>query len=91
MLGAVEGNNNISAIRLFNATNAFNKSNPIKPESQLQTADEGTEIIENSILKDINVDEIKQYANSVGETNLSEDDIKYGLRFGRSVLINYSA
>lgn len=91
MLGAVEGNNNISAIRLFNATNAFSKSNPVKSDSQPQSAEAGTEIIENSILKDINVDEIKQYANSVGETNLSEEDIKYGLRFGRSVLINYSA
>lgn len=91
MIGAVEGNNNISAVRLFNAASAFNKSNPIKPEPQQQPADAGTEIRENSILKNINIEEIKQYANSVGETNLSEEDIKYGLRFGRSVLVDYSA
>lgn len=91
MIGAVEGNNNISAIRLFNAASAFNKANPVKPEPQQQSTEAGTEVLENSILKNINVDEIKQYANSVGETNLSEEDIKYGLRFGRSVLIDYSA
>lgn len=91
MIGAVEGNNNISAVRLFNAASAFNKSNPVKPEEQQQSADAGTEVLENSILKNIDVNEIKQYANSVGETSLSEEDIKYGLRFGRSVLIDYSA
>ena len=91
MIGAVEGNSNINAIRFFNATSAF-KNQPIKKDVEPQEQREsGTNIKENLILKNINVDEFKQYANSVGETNLSEEDIKYGLRFGRSVLINYSA
>lgn len=93
MLGAVEGNNNINAVKFFNAASAF-KTNPIKPEVP-QISEEkneaGTQIKENSILRNINVDEIKQYANSVGETSLTEEDIKYGLRYGRSVLIDYSA
>ncbi len=89
MLGAVEGSNNISAIRFFNATNAF-KAQPAKQEIAQKQTEEGTRIKENSILRNINVDEIKKYADSVGETNLSEEDIKYGLKFGRSVLINYS-
>lgn len=90
MVGAVEGNSNISAIRFFNATNAF-KAQPVKQEVAQKQTEEGTNIRENSILRNINVDEIKKYANSVGETNLSEEDIKYGLKFGRSVLVNYSA
>lgn len=90
MLGAVEGNSNINAIRFFNATNAF-KNQPVKQEIAQRPTEEGTNIRENSILRNINVDEIKKYADSVGETNLSEEDIKYGLKFGRSVLVNYSA
>lgn len=90
MLGAVQGNSNINAIRFFNATNAF-KSQPVKQEVAQKQTEEGTNIRENSILRNINVDEIKKYADSVGETNLSEEDIKYGLKFGRSVLVNYSA
>ena len=89
MVGGIEGNSNISAIRFFNATNAF-KTNPVKAQMQDTQIESGTNIRENSILRDINVAEIKQYADSVGETNLSEEDIKYGLKFGRSVLINYS-
>lgn len=90
MLGAVEGSNNISAIRFFNATSAF-KAQPTKQEVAQKNTDEGTNIKENSILKNVDVDEIKKYANLVGETNLTEEDIKYGLKFGRSVLVNYSA
>ncbi len=91
MIGAVE-TGNISALRLFNATNAFGKSNPQKPEMQAQQiSDVSTDVIENSILKNVDVEEIKQFASSVGENNLSDEDIKYGLRFGRSVLVDYSA
>ena len=90
MIGAVEGNSNINAIRFFNATNAF-KAQPVKQEINPKQDEIGTNIKENSILKNIDVDEIKKYANLVGETNLNEEDIKYGLKFGRSVLINYSA
>ncbi len=90
MIGAVE-NSNISAVRFFNATNAFNKTNQVKSENQTPKEDLGVEIKDNSLLKNINVAEIKQFADSVGETNLSDEDIKYGLKYGRSVLIDYSA
>ncbi len=91
MLGAVEGNNSINAVRFFNAQQAF-KTNPIKPEEQApQELEAGLDIKEDTFLKDINTDEIKQYADSVGEHGLSDEDIKYGLKYGRSVLIDYSA
>ena len=38
----------------------------------------------------INVEEIQQYANLMGE-NLSIDDINYGLMYGRSVIADFSA
>ena len=91
MIGAVEGNNSVNTISFFNATSAFNKASTVKQEVPQQDRDAGTEVKENSILRNIDVEEIKQYANSVGETNLSDEDIKYGLRFGRSVLIDYIA
>lgn len=90
MISSVDSSNNISAIRYFNAANAF-KTQSVKPEPVLQEQEAGVDIKENSILKNIDVNEIKAFANSVGETNLSEDDIKYGLKYGRSVLVNYSA
>lgn len=90
MIGAVEGINNINTVKLFNASNAF-KASTVKPAEQENTKEIGINIRENSILKNINVAEIKEYANSVGEINLSEDDIKYGLKYGRSVLVSYSA
>lgn len=91
MLGAVESNNSINTVSFFNARNAFNKASAQKQDINLQQNEVETNIIDNSILRNINIDEIKQYANSVGEVNLSEEDIKYGLRFGRSVLVDYSA
>ena len=32
-----------------------------------------------------------EYAQMMGEANLSEEDIKYGLSYGRSVIVEYSA
>ncbi len=90
MIGAVEGINNISTVKIFNATSAF-KASAVKSTEQEVQQDIGINIRENSILRNINVAEIKEYANSVGEVNLSEEDIKYGLKYGRSVLVNYSA
>ena len=80
MLGAVQGNSNINAIRFFNATNAF-KSQPAKQEVAQKQTEEGTNIRENSILRNINVDEIKKYADSVGETNLPRLKYPVGISF----------
>ena len=44
---------------------------------------------QSNILKSVNVDEIKKYASISGEENLSEDDIKYGLIYGRSVMADW--
>ena len=47
-----------------------------------------------SKLLHINVDEIKKYAQmmqGVNEEALTDDDIKYGLSYGRSVIVEYLA
>ncbi len=84
---------NVSAIQLLNASNAFkNASRPITPEPKAEPqVSEGIEINDNNILKSQNVDEIKKFAEMAGENNLSEEDIKYGLSYGRSVIVEYMA
>lgn len=94
MLGSVNSSN-VSAIQLLNAANAFKNtrvSNPIEQQQNSipQTSD-GIDINDDSILKSQNIDEIKKYAEMAGENDLSEEDIKYGLSYGRSVIVEYLA
>ncbi len=85
------GSNNISAIQLFNASNAFN----VKPSNTTKTNEflhdtSGTHVNSAIMIKSDDVDEIKKYAQMAGE-NISEDDIMYGLSSGRSVIADYMA
>ena len=93
MLGSVNNSSNISAIQLLNAANAFkNNSAAAKPiETQEPFTTDGTELNDNNILKGQNINEIKKYAELAGENNLTEEDIKYGLSYGRSVIVEYLA
>ena len=98
MLGQVNSSN-VSAIQLLNAANAFKinrVSSPIEPSmARIPETSDGTDLNDdNSILKSQNVDEIKKYAKMVqeaGENDLTEEDIKYGLSYGRSVIVEYLA
>ena len=83
---------NINSVRLFQANTAF-KHTQKKPEApQQDNYQEEVKITDEpkKMFADHNIDEIKEYAKSVGTENLSNDDIKYGLYFGRSVIIDYS-
>lgn len=94
MLGSVNSSSNVSVLQLFNAANAFKNNSAVsKPiQSQEPLTAEGTDLNDdNTILKGQNVDEIKKFAELAGENNLSEDDIKYGLSYGRSVIVEYMA
>lgn len=94
MLGSVN-TLNVSAIQLLNAANAFRNNRvsvPIEEVSNnIPQLSDGIEINDNSILKSQNIDEIKKYAQMAGENDLTEDDIKYGLSYGRSVIVEYLA
>lgn len=95
MLGSINSRSNISAIQLLNATNAFKNtkvSNPIEQsQNQSPQVSDGIDINDDSILKSQNIEEIKKYAEMAGENGLTEDDIKYGLSYGRSVIVEYMA
>ena len=98
MLGQVNSSN-VSAIQLLNAANAFKNnrvSSPIEPSmARIPETSDGTDLNDdNSILKSQNVEKKKKYAKMVqeaGENDLTEEDIKYGLSYGRSVIVEYLA
>lgn len=83
----------INPISMLNATKAFSAAQkPLK--SVLPVVDETSNGIDlkdtNQLLINKNISEIKKFATYAGENNLSIDDIKYGLQYGRSVIIDKS-
>ena len=47
-------------------------------------------LIQNDLFKNVDVEDIRKYASQIGE-NITDEDINYGLTYGRSVLADYSA
>ena len=87
MINAI-GNTNINPVQMFNAMNAFKISE--KPiEAKIPETSDGININDVNILENQNLDEIKNLAKIIGEENLSNDDIQYGLTYGRSVIADY--
>ena len=87
----INSTNSLNFINSFNAKNAFH---PKKQQEEIQETDNESSIVNhvnNSILNNINVDEIQQYAEKLGSNKLTENELKYGLMFGRSVLVNIQA
>lgn len=80
--------NNINPIQMFNAVNAFKTSSPVEETKTPETSD-GININDSNILNDQDLTEIKEFAKTAGENNLSNDDIQYGLTYGRSVIADY--
>lgn len=92
MLSAINGNN---SLQMINALNAFGGNKRVEQSNSnfkdIDTSN-GINLNDNdSLLENINLDEIKNCAQKVGELNLSNDDIKYGLTYGRSVIADYVA
>lgn len=92
----------ISKLNLNTAKSAFEaqKSEKNTPNIELQEVKKSDiQLIEDNKVQNvakkssnngINVKEIQQYAQLMGE-NLSIDDINYGLMYGRSVIADFSA
>jgi len=86
-------NSNINSVQYLNATNAFKASqkSQAQEEASQPKIETGVNITDKEIMANINVEEITQMAMKVGEKDFSESDIKYGLKYGRSVLADYTA
>ncbi len=92
----------ISKLNLNTARRAFETQNSEENTTnvELQTAkNDDIQLIDDKKVQQnvektgagtINVEEIRQYAFSMGES-LSIDDINYGLMYGRSVIADFSA
>ncbi len=90
---------NISSIQLLRAQNAFSQAK-VQPKAQNNIEQIIEELPEEQItvssattlekLQDKIVDEIKNDLTKINE-DITDEDIKYGLTFGRSVLVDCSA
>lgn len=87
MVNAI-GTSGVNSVQMFNAVNAFKTTEKVNKDEIPEISD-GLEINDNSILKNQDTEEIKQFAKTAGEENLSNEDIQYGLTYGRSVIADY--
>ncbi len=84
----------ISKLNLSTASRAFENTKTQLEESVQSSEDvkkDDISLIEDTKIRNkIDVDEIKKYAEIMGE-KLTVDDINYGIMYGRSVIADYSA
>ena len=80
-----------NSVQQFSALNAFrsNQTLPKKDEEQVEVSKGVNTSSAKSLLDRIDVSELRECAKKVGEFNISDDDIKYGLLYGRSVIAEY--
>ena len=86
-------NSGINSVQQFSAVNAFKSNKNVKPEEELQEKSEvvnGTKTTSTpSLLDRIDVNEVRKCAETVGEFNITDEDIKYGILYGRSVIAEW--
>jgi len=87
MVNAI-GSQGINPLQMLNAVNAFKAAEQVQ-QKEIPDVSDGIEVNDSSILDNQDTNEIKQFAKTAGEENLSNDDIKYGLTYGRSVIADY--
>lgn len=81
-----------NSIQAFTASNALKAAqNALKNDNTIKdNTPSGVDLKDNNIiLKDQNLAEIRDFAKIAGEDNLTDEDIKYGLTYGRSVIADY--
>lgn len=82
-----------NSVQAFTAINAFKNSQEALKQDNIRVEDNtpsGVDLKDNNrLLKDQDVEDIRKYAKIAGEDNLTNEDIKYGLTYGRSVIAEY--
>ena len=93
MLSSIGQNNNVQRFSAVNAlrTSASQLNKPAEEtrESIIDKTSDGLKSAPKSLLERVDVTDIRKHAEYVGEYNISDDDIKYGLMYGRSVIAEY--
>ena len=87
-------NSGINSVQQFSAVNAFRSNKTVKPAEEMQEGinqnRDGVHSSSNkNILDSIDVNDIRECAKTVGEYNITDEDIKYGLLYGRSVIAEW--
>ena len=91
MVSSIGQNNNVQR---FSAVNALRSSAAqLKPQSsEVSTPEDlSTRVAPKGLLERINVDEVRECAKTVGEYNITDEEIKYGMMYGRSVIAEFLA
>ena len=82
-----------NSVQQFSALNAFKSNKSLKLAEEITEPKEvssGTKTTSApSLLDRVDVNEIKECAKTVGEYDITDDDIKYGLLYGRSVIAEW--
>ena len=93
MLSSIGQNNNVQRFSAVNAlrtsANQLNKSAEKGQDSVIENTSSATKTAPKGLLERVDVADIRRCAGFVGEFNISDDDIKYGLMYGRSVIAEY--
>ena len=83
----------VNSVQQFSALNAFKSNKTVKPQEEVQKKPEtlsGTETSSTqSLLDKIDVADVRKCAETVGEFDISDEDIKYGILYGRSVIAEW--
>jgi len=81
------------SVQRFSAVNALRSSNvQLKPKTEEVTQEETTPVkAPKGLLDRIDVAEVRKCAEYVGEYDITDEDIKYGMIYGRSVIAEYLA
>ena len=93
MLSSVGQNNSVQVFSAVNAlrtsANQLNKQTENVQDSIVENTSDGTKSAPKSLLERVDVSDIRKCAEFVGEFNITDEDIKYGLMYGRSVIAEY--
>ena len=93
MLSSVGQNNNVQRFSAVNALRSeasrLNKPAENEQNSVIDKTSDGTKSAPKGLLDRVDVSDIRKCAEYVGEFNITDEDIKYGLMYGRSVIAEY--
>ncbi len=93
MLSSVGQNNSVQTFSAVNAlrtsANQLNKSAEKAQDSIIDETSNATKVAPKGLLERVDVSDIRKCAEYVGEFNITDEDIKYGLMYGRSVIAEY--
>ncbi len=91
---SVQNNQGVNLLQYISAKNAFQNINTDKKNDNSVDINKNKKIEntfdDKNMAAKINTQEVKNYASQMNET-LTDEDIKYGLVYGRSVIADYIA